>query len=523
MAPKTQYATYGDLKLAYQVVGDGDVDIVLVPSFVSHIEFCWAHPAIKSFYDRVASFARLVLFDKAGTGLSDPVSDIPTLEDRAAEVEAVMDAAGLERAVVFGLSEGGPSAIFFSVTRPERTVALVLFGTFAFGMADALSPESISIERVRRIAAEKGLADDEVLDEPQLERLRRFAQHILNDWGEGKALKELVPNQGDEAQLGLIERLAASPGMARATLASGARLDVLDLLPSVNVPTLIVHARGDLVPIQGARLMARRIPGARLLEVEGVDHAPWFSSPDEIVGEIEELLTGTRHAPEPDRVLATVLFTDIVGSTERAAELGDAGWRAVLERHDTVTRGRVAEVGGTAIKSTGDGFLATFDGPAAAIRCAEAIRDALARDGIRIRAGLHTGEIERMGDDVGGLGVHIAARVCGHAGPNEVLVSRTISDLVVGSGLAFEDRGSHELKGVPGKWQLLAAAEKGSVAGDEEEQLAQIEIGSPRSAQRPKDRFAATLARRAPGALRTAIRLDPRYRRSVRAGWHGRR
>jgi class 3 adenylate cyclase len=298
---------------------------------------------------------------------------------------------------------------------------------------------------------------------------------------------------------------------------SAARLDVRDLLDSVSVPTLIVHAKDDLVPVQGARLMAQRIPGARLLEVEGVDHAPWFSGPDEIVGEIEELLTGSRHAPEPTRVLATVMFTDIVGSTERAAELGDARWRSLLERHDEVTRRQVAESGGTAVKSTGDGFLACFDGPAAAIRCTEAIRGALAREGIRIRAGLHTGEIERIGDDMGGLGVHIGARVCAKAGAGEILVSRTVGDLVVGSGIGFEPRGSHELKGVPGEWQLLAVAAEESPAGVHEEQLAQVEIGSPRSAQRVTDRAAAALARRAPGAIRTAIRLDPRYRRSVKS------
>src|SRR3954468_6826745 len=372
MAPKTQYAKCGELSLAYQVVGEGAIDIVLVPSFVSHIEFFWAHPAIKSFLDRLAAFARLLIFDKAGTGLSDPVPSYRTLEERADEVEAVMDAAGMSRAVMFGLSEGGPTAIFFSVTRPERAEALVLFGTFAASIGLSLDDVHIELsdamEKLRGRASAMGLADDEIPDEAQVERVRRFARHVLEDWGEGKALKELVPNQGDEAQLGLIERLCSSPGMARATLASGSRLDVIDLLASVDLPTLVVHARGDLVPVQGARLIARRIPGARLLEVEGVDHAPWFSSPDEIVGEIEELLTGTRHAPEPDRILATVLFTDIVGSTERAAELGDARWRGVLERHDEVTRGRVRDAGGVAVKSTGDGFLATFNGPAAAIR-----------------------------------------------------------------------------------------------------------------------------------------------------------
>lgn len=517
MVPKTRYARYGDLSVAYQLVGEGNIDIVVVPSFVSNIEFYWAHPAIKSFLDRLASIGRLLIFDKAGTGLSDPVSAIPTLEERGREIEAVMDAAGMQRAAVIGMSEGGPSAIYFSVIRPERTTALVLFGTFPSILADPLNPASISMESVHRRASEKGLADDEVPDEAQLERIRRFTGHVLNDWGEGHALKELVPNQGDLAQLGLLERLSASPGMARATLVSASRLDVTNLLGLIDVPTLIVHAKGDLVPIQNARLMARRIPRARLVEVEGVDHAPWLSGPDEIVGEIEEMLTGTRHASHSNRSLATVLFTDIVESTRHAAELGDNRWRAVLECHDEATRRAVATFGGTAIKSTGDGFLAIFDGPVAAIRCAEAIREALAQEQIFIRAGVHAGEIERIGEDIGGIGVHIAARVCAQATSQEILVSQTIADLVIGSGLAFESRGRHELKGVPGTWELLAVAPKRSVAGGDEEQLAQIEIGSRRATQRPVDRLAAAVARRSPGAIRAAMRLDPRYRRSVRS------
>jgi pimeloyl-ACP methyl ester carboxylesterase len=502
MAPKTHYAEYGDAGIAYQVVGEGDTAIVLVPSFVSHIEFFWGHPAVKSFFDRVASFSRLVVFDKLGTGLSDPVRDVPTLEQRADEVEAVMDAAGMERATIFGLSEGGPTAIFFSVTRRERTNALVLFGSYATGAYDP-QPD--------------WLADDERADEAQLARIRRFTDTVLTSWGEGRALKELVPNQGDESQLGLVERLAASPSMARATLLSGRELDVSDLLQSVSVPTLIVHARGDLVPIQGARAMARRIPNARLLEVDGVDHAPWFSSPDEIVGEIEELLTGTRHAPEPTRVLATVLFTDICGSTERAAELGDARWREVLSRHDEISRRHVTAAGGTPVKSTGDGHLATFAGPAGAIRCTEAMRDELARDGLHIRAGLHTGEVEQIGDDIGGLGVHIAARVCALAEPGEILVSRTIGDLVVGSGLAFKSRGAHELKGVPGQWELLAVAQPQSREAVADP-VSELEVESARSAQRSTDRVVAAVARRAPGAIRAAMRADPRYRRSVKGG-----
>jgi pimeloyl-ACP methyl ester carboxylesterase len=530
VAPKTQYARHGDLNLAYQVVGEGDVKVVVAPSFVSHIEFYWAHPAIKPFLDRISSFARLLIFDKAGTGLSDPVNEIPTLEQRAHEIEAVMDAAGIERAAIFGLSEGAPAAILFSVTRPERTQALVLFGGFPVGTGALVgedSPEKLRqlvegefssevFDYFRRAAVDRGFSPDDLPEDAQIERYRRFGAHALNHWGEGKALKQLVPNMGDEAQLGLMERLCASPGMVEATVMAGARVDVLDLLESVAVPTLVVHARDDLVPIQGGRLMAARIPGARMIEVEGQDHAPWWTEPERILAEIEELLTGQRHAPRPQRVLATVLFTDIVGSTEQAAELGDARWRAVLERHDEITARQVASCGGKAVKSTGDGLLATFEGPAAGIQAAEAIRNSLTTEGIQVRAGLHTGEIEQLEGDIGGIAVHIAARVCGEAGPGEVLVSRTIRDLVVGSGLGFEDRGTHELKGVPGAWQLLAVAPSDSDARGPEKELAAIEIDSRRGARRRGDRAVAAILRRAPGAVRAAIRLDPRYRRAVK-------
>jgi class 3 adenylate cyclase len=518
VAPKTQYAWCGDRQLAYQVVGDGDVDIVVAPSFVSHVELWWTSPAAKAFYDRLASFARVAIFDKAGTGLSDPVAEVPTLEERALEIEAVMDAVGMEHATVFGLSEGGPMAVFFGATRRDRTDALVLFGAYpkllgVKGLDLAAAVEEADMDTVKRAAAEAGLPDDEVIDQEQLERVQRFGRHILEDWGEGKALKELVPHQGSEAELGLMERLCASPGMARATMSSAIRLDVSDLLESIDVPTLIVHARDDLVPIQGARTMARLIPNSRLLELDGVDHAPWLNSPDEVTGEIEQMLTGARRAQQPNRVLATVLFTDIVGSTERAAELGDARWRAVLEHHDEVTRQRVATFNGTAVKGTGDGYLAIFDGPAAAIRCAEAVRDALAQEQLRIRAGVHTGEIERIGEDVGGLGIHLASRVCDTAAPGEILVSRTVCDLVVGSGLAFEDRGIHQLKGIPGEWSLAAVAAEGSPAGALERQLAEIDLAGT---QRPTDRLFAAIARRAPGAVRTKMRLNPNSRRTAK-------
>ena len=471
MAPRTQYAPYGDLNLAYQVVGEGDVNVVLVPGFISHVEVFWAHPAIKSFLDRIASFSRLLIFDKAGTGLSDPVPGVPTLEERAGEIEAVMDAAGMERAAVFGFSEGGPMAILFSVTRPERVESLILSGTYPVMFVGARpsslgeAAESVDIDTMRRGAAGLGLREDEFPEEPQLERARRFFRGF-DEWGEGKVLKELIPNGGSYAQLGRLERLCASPGMARATMTSALRLDVTDLLEAVDAPTLIVHAKDDLVPVQGARLMARRIRGARLLEVDGVDHAPWFNDPDEILGEIEQLLTGERHAPRPDRVLATVLFTDIVGSTERAAELGDARWRSVIERHDELTRERVSEFGGAAVKRHGR-------------RLPRHVRGARRRNPLR-------------------RGRARGARRRGDPDPRRPAYRG--------------DRADRR------DWRLLSVAPEGSQAGEEEWQLAQIEIGSARSTQRPTDRLAAAVARRFPGALRAGVRLDPRNRRSVKEG-----
>jgi class 3 adenylate cyclase len=441
-------------------------------------------------------------------GCSDPVSGPPTLEQRSDEIKAVMDAVGCERPVLFGLSEGGPASIVFAATHPGRVQALVLFGTFAFPIADidALPDE------IRAELAKDGIAERYWPTDRQLERIAAFRQRILDSWGEGQALALLVPNQGDAQQQAMAERLCASPGMARATIESGAMIDVRDVLPTINVPTLVVHADEDLVPIQAGRYIADHIPGARFLEVKGQDHAPWLTEPDVIAGEVEEFLTGVRHVREPDRVLATVLFTDIVGSTERAAELGDARWRAVLERHGEVTRSELVRFGGREVKSIGDGFLATFDGPARAIRCAEAIRGAVHGLGMEIRAGIHAGECEVMGDDVGGIAVHIAARVNAVARAGEILVSRTVRDLVVGSGIAFEERGTQTLKGVPGEWSLLAVVPEGAAQESPEVTITKIETPSPRETMRRSDRIAAAVARRAPGVLRAASRLETRRR-----------
>jgi class 3 adenylate cyclase len=482
-----------------------------VPSFVSHLDFWWGHPAVKSWLDRLTSFARLISFDKAGTGLSDPVSGVPTIEERAAEIEAVMDAAGSERAALFGLSEGGPSSILFAATRPDRVQALVLFGTYATGFALwSSSPAEVRTEMGRR-----GIPEEYVPTESQLERNAAFQRHVRDDWGEGKALGLLVPDQGDPLQLALLERVSASPGMARATMESAMRLDVSDLLPTVTVPTLVVHAREDLVPIQLGRYIADHVPGARILEVPGRDHAPWFSEPDMIAAEIEELLTGARHARRSDRRLATVLFTDIISSTERAATLGDARWRALLERHHELVREELGRFEGKEVKTVGDGFLATFDGPARAIRCTEAVRDAVGGLGIQLRAGIHTGECEVMDNDIGGMAVHIAARVSGMAGAGEILVSRTVRDLVVGSGIEFQDRGSHELKGVPGEWGVLAVVPEGPSAGSPEASLDKMETPGPQTSMRRTDRIAAAVARRTPGVLRGLARAEHRVRRAM--------
>ncbi|MEX2253538.1 MAG: adenylate/guanylate cyclase domain-containing protein [Thermoleophilaceae bacterium] len=509
MPPETRYAKSGELNLAYQVVGDGPAEIVLVPSFVSHLEFLWADPTIKAWLDRITAFARVVLFDKAGTGLSDPVSGIPTLEERMAEIEAVMDAAGVKRPALFGLSEGGPSSILFAAKRPERVSALILFGSFAFGAQVAGTPDDIR----------RGLLDlleDEryVPSAAKIDRLIQLQRHVLDNWGQGEAMHRFLPSR-DPQQLALIERVAASPGMARATLESAARLNVTGVLDTLDVPTLIVHARDDVVPIEGGRFLADRIPGARMLEIEGRDHAPWLSDAEHVAAEIEQFLTGTRRAPQGDRILATVLFTDIVGSTERAAEVGDARWRAVLERHEEVARSEISGFDGTFVKSTGDGVLATFPGPAAAIRCAERLLETARPLEIELRAGIHTGECELIGSDVAGLGVHIAARVSAAAKPGEILVSRTVRDLVVGSGIEFARRGEHELRGVPGKWELLATASgagEDDVVGDAA--VAAIETPGPREGMRTGDRLAATVARRAPGVLRGLSRLSERRPRS---------
>jgi pimeloyl-ACP methyl ester carboxylesterase len=507
--PETSYASCGDLSLAYQVFGNGPIELVFASSFASHIELLWNLPEFEAFFERLSTFCRVLLFDKAGVGLSDPVPQVRTLDDRAAEIEAVMDAVSFDKAVLFGVSEGGPAAMVFAATRPERTRALILAGTFAhFGFAGWDDMDRDPAELRARLLPELGKEYTPTTE--QLARFQEWGRAGRSAWGSGAALKAMVPSARSIRQLGMLERMCASPGMARATLEAMFRIDVRPILPTISVPTLVIHARGDLIPVQGGRYLADHIPGARLLEVDSAEHAPWLTEPDRILTGIEEFLTGSHAAPsQSHRALRTVLFTDIVASTQHAAATGDERWRAVLHRFGEITAELTKRFDGTVVKSTGDGYLATFDGPTQAIRCAEALQTDAETLGIEIRAGIHTGECELLDNDIGGLAVHIAARICGQATAGDILVSRTVRDLVVGSGTGFEDRGSVELRGVPGTWQLLAVDRHGARGGSAEAELASIPTPGRRTAMRRSDRAVEVIARRTPWILRGVARLAP--------------
>ncbi|MBP2451622.1 adenylate/guanylate cyclase domain-containing protein [Mycolicibacterium lutetiense] len=506
---ETSYAPCGGLSLAYQVFGDGPVELVYAGSFVSHLEVFWTMPEFEAFMERFSTFCRVLLFDKAGVGLSDPVPQVRTLDDRAAEIEAVMDAAGFERAVLFGLSEGGPAAMVFAATRPERTRALILAGTFAyFGISGWDDFDRDPAELRARVLAEVGELYAPTTE--QFAQFQEFGRASASAWGTGKALRCLLPTFGSVRQLGMFERMSASPGMARATLQAAFRIDVRPILPTIAVPALVIHATGDLVPVQGGRYLADHIPGARMLELDGTDHAPWITNPDEISSAIEEFLTGSHAAPsQSHRALRTVLFTDMVASTQHAAATGDERWRTVLHRMGEITADLTGRFGGVVVKSTGDGHLATFDGPTQAIRCAEALRDQTESMGIEIRAGIHTGECELLDGDIGGIAVHIAARILGLAGAGEILVSSTVRDLVVGSGTGFEDRGDVQLRGVPGTWRLLAVDRHGARAGTPEAELASVPTPGPRPTMRRSDHAMAVMARRMPRIVRGIARVTP--------------
>jgi class 3 adenylate cyclase/alpha-beta hydrolase superfamily lysophospholipase len=511
---ETSYATCGGLSLAYQVFGDGPVELVFVGPMVSHVELLWTWPEYKSFFDQLSTFCRVVLFDKAGLGLSDPIPSVRTLDDRAAEIEAVIDAVGFDRPAVFGMSEGGPASILYAATRPERTRALILYGSYSFL---SIAWEDVDREPAELLAAkamELGIDEVELdryaLSAHQIARLQEMGRAARSRWGSGAAAKLMLPSTRSMRQLAMFERMVASPGMVRAAMESAFRIDLRPILPTIAVPSLVLHARDEPMPVQFGRYIADHIPGAKMLEVNGVDHAPWLTEPDTILAEIEEFLTGGHAAPSPaHRALRTVLFTDIVASTEHAAATGDERWRAVLQRFGEITAEVVERFGGTVVKSTGDGHLMTFDGPTHAIRCAEALQAEAEKLDIDIRAGIHSGECELLDADIGGLAVHIAARILGHAGAGDILVSSTVRDLVVGSGTAFEDRGTCELRGVPGTWQLLAVDDAGAHANSAEAALRALPTPSARIAMRRSDRAVEVMAKRTPWVLRGIARLTP--------------
>jgi len=433
-----RYAKSGDVHIAYRIFGDGPRDIVLVPGSVSHVELYWEFPPNRHLINRLSSFARLIVFDKRGQGLSDRVGE-QTLEERTGDVLAVMDAAGSERATIFGWSEGGAMSLMLAATYPERTSGLVLFGSYASMRTEPWKIPPAVFDAV-------------------LERLERR-------WGRGFLVATNAPSRiDDEAYVrwwAQLERASASPGGIIALFRANYDIDVHHILPSIRVPTLIFHRTGDsLVPVAAGRYIAEHIPGAAYVELPGEDHliqAMDIEILDDLLDRVEEFLTGSRQRPEPDRMLATLMLNDIVGSTERAVELGDRRWKELLTSYYALVRGELQAFRGREVVTTGDGVLAAFDGPARAIRCATSIRNRARGLGIRIRTGLHTGECEIIDEDnVGGIAVHIAARVAAAAQADEIIVSSTVKDLVAGSRLEFADRGTKQLKGVPGEWRLYA-------------------------------------------------------------------
>ncbi|HXV72261.1 MAG TPA: adenylate/guanylate cyclase domain-containing protein [Acidimicrobiia bacterium] len=436
--PETRYADSGGVSIAYQVLGDGPIDLVFVPGFASHLEHAWQHPRLAHFYHRLASFSRLTLLDKRGTGLSDRVSpnDIPGIEQRKDDLKAVMDEVGINRAALVGVSDGGPLAMLFAATYPDRTESLVLVNTYS--------------KRIRSDDHKEALTPEAYGD---------FVREASEHWGQPVAAELLAPGSANDPRFrdwwGAALRMSMSPGAARAMLEMNSAIDVRAALSAIHVPTLIVHRTGDMAtPVEGGRFLAAEIEGARIVELPGDDHFPWLGDADAVLEAIEEFVTGERSGLVPNVALASMLFTDIVSSTKKAADLGDRDWTALLKTHDSLVQDAVSRFEGREVKHTGDGSLSVFEGPARGARCWLYLRDRLHDIGLSIRGGLHTSEIEVVNGDVRGLGVHIAARLMGLAAPDELIVSSVVHDLSAGSGLTFAEGGVHELKGVPGDWHV---------------------------------------------------------------------
>jgi class 3 adenylate cyclase len=433
-----RFARSGGVDVAYRVVGDGPIDLVYAQGWVTHLALYWELPAFRRYCERLGEFTRLILFDKRGMGMSDRVPGTTTLEERMADIVAVMDAVGSERAAVMGESEGGPLAMLFAAAHPERTVALILQGAEVRERTDEEWPWG----------------------EDTPEAFEEAMATVTEWWGRGTGIYAIVPSlEGSEwpqEWFGRVQSHAMTPASAEAFMRMAFEIDVRHVVPAINVSTLVVHAVDDRVcHVENARFLARTIPTVRYVELPGNEHVPWFD-PDRILAEIREFLTGRREAAMSDRALVTVLFTDLVGSTDRAVELGDRRWRDLLEQHHATVRRELARFDGTEIDTAGDGFFARFDGPARGIRCAQAVVEAVRPLGLDVRAGLHTGEAELADGKVAGIAVNIGARVAAKAAAGEVLVSSTVKDLVAGSGLEFEDRGAAQLKGIPGEWRLYA-------------------------------------------------------------------
>ncbi len=438
--PETMYARSGDVNIAYQVIGDAPLDLVFVMGWVSHLEYFWREPSFARFLLRLASFARLILFDKRGTGLSDrvPINELPTLEQRMDDVRAVMDAVGSERAALCGVSEGGPMCSLFAATYPEKTLALVMIGTYA-----------------------KRIRDDDYPWAPTPEHRQEFFDEIRKSWGGPVGVEERAPSVADDPEFrqwwATYLRMGASPGAALALTQMNAEIDVRAVLPSIRVPTLVIHRKEDqCLKVEEGRYVAERIPGATYVELPGRDHLPFVGDQDGILDEVEEFLTGVRHTLEPDRVLATVLFMQIADAKEQQQRVGDSSWGTMVDRLRAQTRKEIEWFRGRDIDMEGDRPLAIFDGPARAIRCATAISKYAWRLGASMRAGLHTGECDMVDGKVGGIAAEIGAQVANKAAPDEVLVSSTVKDLVAGSGIRFAERGAYRFKDIPGEWQLFA-------------------------------------------------------------------